>query len=160
MFQLTEEETKSLRSQIVISNRGRGERRHRPYAFTEHGSVMLATILNSPTAIEASIKVVRAFIKMRSILALHRDLADRLEKLEKSADKHDRNFAVISQLLKEIFSDPKFLKRRIGFIEEKRKAKVKIKSRNSDDRLFGRGLCGMRNQRFMIAAKMLGSRGF
>jgi hypothetical protein len=76
--------------------------------------------LNSPTAIEASLKVVRAFVKMRSILALHQDLAERLEKLEKTTDKHDQNFGVISQLLSEIFRDPKFLKRKIGFVEEKK----------------------------------------
>lgn len=81
---------------------------------------MLATILNSPTAIEASIKVVRAFVQMRSILALHQDLAEKIEKLEKTVNKHDQNFAVISQLLSQILRDPKFLKRKIGFIEEKK----------------------------------------
>lgn len=119
MFQLTEDETKSLRSQSVTSNKSRGGRRYYPYVFTEHGAVMLASILNSPTAIEASIKVVRAFIKMRSILALHQDLAERIEELEKTTDKHDQNFAVISQLLSQVFRDPKFLKRQIGFVEEK-----------------------------------------
>ena len=121
MFQLTDEETKSLRSQFVISNKGRGGRRYLPYVFTEHGAVMLASVLKSQTAIEASIEVVRAFVKMRSILALHQDLAERLEKLEKTTDKHDQNFAVVSQLLSEIFRDPKFLKRKIGFVEEKKK---------------------------------------
>lgn len=125
MFQLTEEETKSLTSQIVTSNKGRGGRRYLPYVFTEHGAVMLATILNSPTAIEASIKVVRAFVQMRSILALHQDLAERIEKLEKTTDKHDRHFAAVSQLLAEIFRDPKFLKRKIGFIEEKKGSRKK-----------------------------------
>lgn len=120
MFQLAEDETESLRSQFVTSNKGRGGRRYSPYAFTEHGAVMLASVLNSPTAIEASIKVVRAFVKMRSILALHQDLAERIEELEKVTDKHDQNFAVVSQLLGEIFRDPKFLKRKIGFVEEKK----------------------------------------
>lgn len=120
MFQLTDEETKSLRFQIGTSNEGRGGRRYSPYVFTEHGAVMLASVLNGPTAIEASIKVVRAFIKMRSILALHQDLAERIEELEKQTDNHDQKFAVISQLLGEIFRDPKFLKRKIGFVEEKK----------------------------------------
>lgn len=57
---------------------------------------------------------------MRSILALHRDVAERLEKLEKTTDKHDQNFAVISQLLSEVFRDPKYLKRKIGFVEGKK----------------------------------------
>lgn len=121
MFQLTKEEFEGLRSQFATSNKGRGGRRYSPNVFTEHGAVMLASILNSPTAIAASIKVVRAFIKMRSILTLHQDLAERLEKLEKTTDRHDQNFAVVSQLLSEIFRDPKLLKRRIGFIEEKKK---------------------------------------
>ena len=120
MFQLTEQELESLRSQIATSNAGRGGRRYLPYAFTEHGAVMLASVLNSPTAIEASIKVVRAFVKMRSILALHQDLADRIEELEKTSDNHEQRFDVVSQLFSEIFRDPKFLKRRIGFVEEKK----------------------------------------
>ena len=130
MFQLAEDETESLRSQIVTSNKGRGGRRYMPYAFTEHGAVMLASVLNSPTAIEASIKVVRAFVKMRSILALHQDLAERIEELEKVTDKHNQKFAAVSHLLSEIFRDPKFLKRKIGFVEEK-KGKTKNEPRTA-----------------------------
>ncbi len=120
MFQLTEQEYESLRSQFATSNKQRGGRRYLPFAFTEHGAVMLASVLNSPTAIEASIKVVRAFIKMRSILALHQDLADRIKELEKVAGKHSKDFRVVFQLLGEIKRDPKFLKRKIGFVEEKK----------------------------------------
>jgi hypothetical protein len=125
MFQLTEEETEKLRnsSQFVMSSKKHRGASYRPYAFSEHGAVMLASVLKSQTAIEASINVVRAFVKMRSILALHQDLAERIEKLEKTAGKHDRNFAVVSQLLGEIFRDPKFLKRKIGFVEEKKEKK-------------------------------------
>lgn len=120
MFQLTEQELESLRSPFATSNKSRGGRRYLPYALTEHGVVMLASVLNSPTAIEASIKVVRAFVKMRSILALHQDLADRIEELEKTSDNHEQRFDVVSQLFGEIFRDPKFLKRRIGFVEAKK----------------------------------------
>lgn len=119
MLQLTEDETKSLRSQIVTSNTGRGGRRYLPYAFTEHGAVMLASVLKSQVAIEASIKVVRAFVKMRSILALHQDLADRIKELEKVSRNHKQTFEVVYSLFSEIFDDPKFLKRKIGFVEEK-----------------------------------------
>ncbi len=121
MFRLTDDEAESLRSQFATSNKGRGGRRYNPYVFTEHGSVMLASVLNSPTAIEASIQVVRAFVKMRSLLALHQELADRIEKLEKTTDKHNQNFVAVSQLLKKILNDPKFLKRKIGFVEEKKR---------------------------------------
>ena len=118
-FQLTDDETERLRFQIGTSKKGRGGRRYNPYVFTEHGAVMLASVLNSPMAIEASIMVVRAFVKMRSLLALHEELAKRIEKLEETSDKHSQNFSVVSQLLKKILNDPKFMKRKIGFVEEK-----------------------------------------
>lgn len=84
---------------------------------------MLASVLNSSTAVEASIVVVRAFVKMRSILALHKDLAKRIDQLSKVAVNHDREFDVVFQLLGEIMGDPKYLKRKIGFIEPKKKKK-------------------------------------
>ena len=119
MFQLTAEEIDNLAMQSQIVTASKRNIRFRPYAFTEHGAVMLASVLNSPTAIEASIKVVRAFVKMRSILALHQDLAERIEELEQASENHEQRFDVVSQLFGEIFRDPKFLKRKIGFVEEK-----------------------------------------
>jgi hypothetical protein len=112
VFRLSDEETESLRCQIGISNKGRGGRRYSPYVFTEHGAVMLASVLNSPTAVEASIIVVRAFVKMRAMLLLHQDLADRVEELEKVTDYHGQKFGAVSALLGEIMRDPKYLKRR------------------------------------------------
>jgi hypothetical protein len=125
MFQLTEDEFKQMRnwSQTVTSSTKYRGATYRPYVFTEHGAVMLASVLNSPTAIEASIKVVRAFVQMRSILALHQDLADRMAELEKNTDIHSKNFVVIDELLGEIFRNPKFMKRKIGFVEEEKKKK-------------------------------------
>jgi len=84
---------------------------------------MLASVLNSPTAVEASIVVVRAFVKMRSILALHKDLAKRIDRLSKVAVQHENDFEVVFQLLGEIMGDSKHLKRKIGFIEPKKKKK-------------------------------------
>ncbi len=125
MFQLSEVEADGLRSQFVTSNhQQRGGRRYLPYVFTEHGAVMLASVLNSPTAVETSIVVVRAFVKIRAMLALHQDLADRVEALEKVTDYHGQKFGAVSALLSEIMRDPKYLKRKIGFVEGK-KAKVK-----------------------------------
>lgn len=121
IFQLNEEETDSLRRQIGTSKTGRGGRRYLPYVFTEHGAVMLASVLNSPTAVEASIVVVRAFVKMRSMLELHQDLADRVEELEKVTDYHGQKFGAVSALLGEIMRDPKYLKRKIGFVGTKKK---------------------------------------
>ena len=123
IFQLNDEETDFLRRQIGTSNTGRGGRRYLPYVFTEHGAVMLASVLNSPTAVEASIVVVRAFVKMRAMLSLHQDLADRVEELEKATNYHGHKFKVVSDLLESIMRDPKHLKRQIGFVETKRKRK-------------------------------------
>ncbi|MGQ0542307.1 MAG: ORF6N domain-containing protein [Blastocatellia bacterium] len=123
VFQLTKQEFDSLISQTVTSKTGRGGRRKLPYVFTEHGAVMLATVLNSATAVKASIVVVRAFVKMWSVLALHKDLAKRVEQLTKVAVNHDNEFDVVWQLLGEIMHDPKYLKRKIGFIETKKKKK-------------------------------------
>jgi hypothetical protein len=86
-MQLTDSEAKSLRSQIATSKQtaaGRGGRRYQPYAFTEHGAIMAATILNSPRAVEMSVYVVRSFVKLREVLASHTELARKLEIVEKS----------------------------------------------------------------------------
>jgi hypothetical protein len=123
VFQLNDKEFESLRSQLATSNKARGGRRYSPYVFTEHGAVMLASVLNSPTAVEASIVVIRAFVKMRAMLALHQDLADRVEQLEKVTDYHGQKFGAVSSLLSEIMRDPKYLKRKIGFVETKKKKK-------------------------------------
>ena len=121
VFQLSEKDLEPLRRQIGTSKPGRGGRRYLPFAFTEHGAVMLASVLNSPRAVEASIVVVRAFVKMRSLLALHKDLAKRIEQLSKVAVKHENDFDVVFQLLSEIMGDSKYLKRKIGFIEPKKR---------------------------------------
>jgi len=78
-----------MRSQIATSKKGRGGRRYLPYVFTEHGALMAANVLNSPKAVEASVQVVRAFVKLRQLLASNADLARKVEALEK---KYDANF--------------------------------------------------------------------
>lgn len=126
MFQLSDAEFEQVRnwSQSVTSSSKHRGAKYKPYVFTDHGAVMLASVLNSQTAVEASIIVVRAFVKMRAMLLLHRDLADRVEELEKVTDYHGQKFGAVSALLSEIMRDPKYLKRKIGFVEAK-KAKVK-----------------------------------
>jgi hypothetical protein len=121
MFQLSESEFETMRSQSVTASKR--NIRFKPYVFTEHGAVMLATILNSPTAVKASIVVVRAFVRMRAMLALHQDLADRVEELEKVTDYHGQKFGAVSALLSDIMRDPKYLKRKIGFVETRKKKK-------------------------------------
>src|SRR5579884_1671232 len=97
-FQLTRAELKTLRSQIVISNRG--GRRYSPYAFTEHGAVMAANVLRSPRALKMSIEVVRAFIRLRQLVISHAELAIRIKKLEK---RYDKQFQVVFDALRELF---------------------------------------------------------
>jgi SAM-dependent methyltransferase len=122
MFQLTPEEYSIVRSQIVTTS-GKGGRRALPRAFTEHGAVMAATVLNSPLAIEASIMVVRAFIHLRELIAEHTDLKGRLDGLERRLAKR---FADYEEELREIrfiiarLEQPVESKRRpLGFRKEK-----------------------------------------
>jgi len=109
-FRLTAEEFENLRSQFVTSSWG--GRRYPPIAFTEHGAVMLASVLNSPTAIATSVEVVRAFIRLRELLATHKDLARRLDELEA---KYDQKFAVVFDAIRKLMSPPKPKPREMGY---------------------------------------------
>lgn len=86
MFRLEPEEAESLRSQVVISKKGRGGRRYQPFAFTEHGVAMLSSVLKSERAIHVNIAIIRAFVRLRAFLATHQDLARKLEELETKYD--------------------------------------------------------------------------
>jgi hypothetical protein len=111
MFQLTNQEVTILRSQIATSSWG--GRRYLPYVFTEHGAVMLASVLNSPVAIDASVQVVRAFVKLRQILASHAELARKLNALEK---KYDAQFMEVFRAIRELMQPTvQPGKRKIGF---------------------------------------------
>lgn len=112
MFQLSEEETGRLRSQFATSNKGRGGRRYLPYVFTEHGALMAANVLQSPIAVRASIQVVRTFVKLRQILAEHKELAQRLNELER---KYDGQFKVVFDAIRKLMTPPVPKRRRIGF---------------------------------------------
>jgi hypothetical protein len=134
MFQLTPGEyanlksqfvTSSLRSQFATSNNsvgepaGRGGRRYLPYAFTEHGAIMAASVLNSPRAVETSVQVVRAFVRLRQILASNAELSRKLATLEK---KYDIQFKAVFDAIRQLMTplDPK-KKRSIGFAPWKEK---------------------------------------
>src|SRR5437660_74277 len=110
MFQLTFHEVRDLRSQIAISKKGRGGRRYLPYAFTEHGAIMAANVLNTQRAIEASVYVVRAFVRLRALIASNKDLAKRLDELEK---KYDAQFKVVFDAIRELMTPPETKRRRI-----------------------------------------------
>jgi len=117
MFQLTAEEFALLRSQSVTSKVRRGGRRHPPYAFTEHGAVMLASVLNTETAVQASIAVVRAFVRLREMLAAHKDLAARLDALERKMAEHDDRFREVFIALRALMAPPETKRRPIGFVK-------------------------------------------
>jgi hypothetical protein len=118
MFRLTEVETKSLRSQFVTSNAGRGGRRYRPYVFTEHGAIMAASVLNSPRAVKVSVYVVRAFVKLREVLSTHKALARKLAELERRLDTHDDQIEALLEAIRELMAPPpEPRRRRIGFAQ-------------------------------------------
>jgi phage regulator Rha-like protein len=110
MFQLNEVEVSFLRSQSATS-KGRGGRRYLPFAFTEHGILMLANVLTSETAIGTSIKVIRAFKHLREMVISHVDLSRRLDSIEK---QYDSQFKVVFDAIKQLMIPPDLPKRRIG----------------------------------------------
>jgi hypothetical protein len=112
MFQLTAQEAENLKLQTATSRLGWGGRRKPHNVFTEHGAVMLASVLNSPAAIAVSIQVVRAFIQLRGLLASHRELARRLDELE---SKYDSQFKVVFQAIRELMEPPVAPRKQIGF---------------------------------------------
>lgn len=114
-FQVSEGECRILRSQSVISSGGHGGRRTRPWAFTEHGAVMAATVLNSARAIEMSIFVVRAFLRFRDLAASHRELAVKLADLERKVTNHDEELKTILGALRKLIAPPLRQRRAIGF---------------------------------------------
>jgi len=128
-FKLTREENNSLRSQIVTLTEGNNSLRsqtvistekkydvYRPYAFTEQGVAMLSSVLNSDRAIQVNIQIMRTFIKLRKLLATHKDLVLKIEKIEKN---YDRQFRIVFQIIRELASSSKGSKRKIGFRNEK-----------------------------------------
>jgi hypothetical protein len=112
MFRLTSAEASSLRSQIATSNIGRGGRRYLPYAFTEHGVAMLSSVLNSERAVQMNILIIRAFVKLREMIATHKDLALKIEEIERTQRKHGKQ---ITAILQHLIEAPKSAKRRFGF---------------------------------------------
>lgn len=119
-FQLSAADWDCMRSQIATSKRGRGGRRYLPWVFTEHGALQLANVLKSPTAIEASIRVVQVFISMREQLAAHKELARKLAELEEHVSAHDSQIQNLFEAIRHLVTPPLPQNRkRIGFLREK-----------------------------------------
>lgn len=118
MFQLSRQDLIALRSQSVISNEGRGGRRTAPYAFTEQGVAMLSSVLGSPQAIAINIEIMRAFVRLRQMIATNKELAKKLDELERKLATHDQAIAGLINAIRELTSPPEpARRRRIGFIQ-------------------------------------------
>ena len=122
MFQLTEKELNDWISQIVISNKEKMGLRKLPLAFTEQGVAMLSSVLNSETAIEVNIRIIRIFSRLRELLLTHKDIVIKLEQLEKEMikqggrlKKHDEDIQLIFKYLKQLLNPPQPPRPRIGF---------------------------------------------
>ncbi len=114
VFQLTKQEVENLRSQAVISSSW-GGRRYLPLAFTEHGAVAAAFVLNSPRAIEMSVFVVRAFLRLRQLVASRAELARKLDELERRVSAHDNDLEQIVRAIRSLVAPPQTPPPRIGF---------------------------------------------
>jgi ORF6N domain len=116
MFRLSAQETEALnRSQFATGSQKHRDPRFPPFAFTEHGAIMAATVLNSPRAVEMSLYVVRAFIRLRELLAANSALARKLDELERKYKHHDDAIAAILSTLRELMHSPAPKRRAIGF---------------------------------------------
>jgi hypothetical protein len=100
MFRLSQKEFDDLKSQFATSSSGWGGRRKLPYAFTEHDAIMAASVLNSERSVQASIYVVRAFVKLRQMLAPYKELMGKLDQLEKKLKTHDKQIVSIVEVIK------------------------------------------------------------
>jgi hypothetical protein len=121
MFQLSPEEAAvwfRSRSQFATLKRGKNIK-YAPYAFTEHGAIMAANLLNSPRAIEMSVFIVRTFIRLREMLASHKQLAKKFTELEK---KYDAQFRVVFEAIHALMAEPEQPKRKIGFTAKEKRA--------------------------------------
>jgi hypothetical protein len=115
MFRLNAKEHEILRSQFATPSKGSGGRRYAPYAFTEHGAIMAATVLNSESAVQMSVFVVRAFVRLRELLATNKKLAATIGKLESRLDSHDDAIQELIEAVKELMTPEEPARKQIGF---------------------------------------------
>ena len=125
MFRLTRRESGEIarsRSQSVILKRGQNIK-YLPYAFTEHGAIMAANVLNSPRAVQMSVFVVRAFVRLRQMIATHKDIVAKLVELERKVASHDTHIRSLFDAIRRLMTPLEPKKRKIGFIVKERAAK-------------------------------------
>ncbi|HEY6364386.1 MAG TPA: ORF6N domain-containing protein [Candidatus Binatia bacterium] len=119
MFELSREEYNALRSQFGTFKRGEHSK-YLPYAFTEQGVSMLSSVLRSTRAVQVNIEIMRAFVRLRELMATHKDLVRRLNEMEK---KYDSQFRVVFDAIRELMTPPESKKRKIGFLVKERAAR-------------------------------------
>jgi ORF6N domain len=144
-FQLTVQEFTNLKSQIAtsslrsqfVTSRSHGGKRKLPWVFTEHGALMLASVLNSEIAVQASVRVVRAFVRLREMVAANAQLAAKLQELERRPDSHDEGIANLFAALKQLLEPSEPTKRReIGFHVREKAARYRVRRRSKiNDRI-------------------------
>ena len=120
--QIAKSENTANRSQIATGSQKHRDPRFLPHAFTEHGALMAANVLNSAQAVEMSVLVVRAFVRMRHILAAHKELTRQLSELERKIGTHDEQIQVILEAIRQLMAPPEPKKRKIGFLVEEKAA--------------------------------------
>ena len=131
MFQITKDEAESLIFQFGISkSTGRGGRRYLPYAFTEQGIAMLSSVLKSKCAVHVNIAIMRAFVKLREMIASHKDLARRLDDMEK---KHDAQFRVVFDAIRALVAEPEPKEKKIGFLVKESRFHMGEKMRGNEE---------------------------
>jgi len=123
MFPLSNAEAKALRSQTVISNKGRGGRRYLPLVFTEQGVAMLSSVLKSERAVEINIQIMRAFVRLREMIASNKDLARKLDALVRKVESHDVHIRSLFEAIRQLMTPPEPKKRKIGFLVEESAAR-------------------------------------
>lgn len=149
MFQLTTKEWADLTSQFARSNErssrsqfATGSQRHRdprfsPYAFTEHGAIMAAMVLNSPRAVTMSVQVVRAFVRLREMLVSNKELARKLTEVERKVASHDEHIQSLFEAIRRLMAPPKTERRKIGFYAGERGVRYGRSRKNSKELGYG-----------------------
>ena len=132
MFQLTAEEAEILKCQIGISSMGHGGRRRSlPYAFTEQGVAMLSSVLRSERAVQVNVAIMRAFVRLRETLSLHKELAHKLADLERKIENHDENIRSLFDAIRQLTTPPETPRREIGFHVKEDSVPYRVKTRKS-----------------------------
>jgi phage regulator Rha-like protein len=130
MFQLNAKEFAILKSQFVTSSQW-GGRRIRPYVFTEQGVAMLSSVLNTARAVQVNIEIMRAFVRLREMLLTSKDLARKLDSLERKFESHDVHIRSLFEAIRQLMTPPEATKRKIGFLVKERAARYGRRYRRS-----------------------------